>query len=558
MAGKFMRIIKVVIPMLTLILIVSQISGCSIFKSSEMVDMINAGQSITIELSKPSYDVVVKGQQQDDAVWTQLDQLKTFNTGFRQEFDELFNVNIITQNGVNGKSGSLYVDQAGDRDGNTTLEDAFRNKVFVTKYWNDPTVKSGLGKIASDAYTDVESNDPNAIEASLNAYYNLLPDSTNPSSFNATESVSREQFYSLVFKSTEGVKDITVDKTFEDAIGGATADSKFAQEVDQEGFLSVSDKSLDATAYTGSISRAEAIYMIVNANFPDKLAKVTGKEPAFSDTKNAGDLALKAGFKTKDPTTKEIVGKDKWQAYTLAYMLQNPDQGMQEELYKAMVVAKQLGLISGTDSRWDEPISKSEAIQLVVNTELAKNTAYGYLSTVEYGNVNAAKFNVASDGHEVLGVDNKGLSYGSDWTEVPAAQVPADPNKELISGITLQQAKLDIDTQRTSCKANGDSDADTNKLLTQLAQDLGTTLDEIARLPEITESIKPTPSKPSKVEPKTETSKPSNNTANIKSDSGSDSGNYEDLPDWQKATMGAPDGSDLSVPDLTGVPNPFK
>jgi hypothetical protein len=374
-----MRIKKLVIPILTLIILVSQLSGCAVMSSNEMVDMINQGQSVTIELPKPAYDIVIKGQQQENIDWVQLDQLKTFNQGFRQGVDEVFNINIVTENGMNGKSGCLYVDEAGDRNGNTTLEDALRNKVFVTKYWQNADVKSQLVKLASEAYTDVDGNDTYAILGTINAYYNLLPNAENPSSFNPTQSLTREDFYTLVFKTEEGVRDINVDKRFADAVGGETNFTKFAQEVDEYGFLSVANKSLDANSYKGSISRAEAIYMIVNKHFPEELAKVTGKEQAFKDTKNAGDLALKAGFKYKDKETKEIIGKDRWQAYTLAYMLQNPDKGMQEDLYKAMVVAKQLNLIPGDESRWDEPISKAEAIQLVVNTHLAKNSLYGYL-----------------------------------------------------------------------------------------------------------------------------------------------------------------------------------
>lgn len=511
MAGKFMLVRKIIIPIMTLVIMASQLSGCAIMDSKEMISMIDAGQSITIEVAKPNYDVVIKGEQQKDTGWVQLDQLKTFNTGFRQGFDEIFNINIVTENKVNGKSGSLYVDESGDRSGNTTIEDAFRNKTFVTKYWNEPAVKSALAKIALEAYTDIDGSDTYAIAGALNAYYNLMPDSVNPSSFNATQSMSREQFYTLVFKSTEGVKEIRIDQDFEKAIGGATEYSKYAQEVDELGFLSVSNKSLDGSSYKGSISRAEAIYMVVNSNFADKLAEVTGKEKAFSDTKNAGDLAYKAGFKVKNKETKEITGKDRWQSYTLAYMLQNPDKGMQSELYNAMVIAKDLGIVGGTESRWDEPISKSEAIQLMVNTQLAKNKVYGYLSTAEYGKLNAAKFKINVEGQNVLGVDGNGMKFGKDWAEVPSAQVPVNPNTELSSGRTLADAKRMIDGERDRCNDRGYSAEDTKAVLTQMAKDLGTTLDEVERLPDAPVNVVK-PAEQNQASKPTQQTQPSNTT----------------------------------------------
>lgn len=571
MASKFMRVKKLVIPTLTLIILVSQLSGCAVMSSNEMVDMINQGRSITIELPKPAYDIVIKGQQQEDIEWVQLDQLKTFNQGFRQGVDEVFNINIVTENGINGKSGCLYVDEAGDRNGNTTLEDALRNKVFVTKYWQDADVKTKLAKLANEVYTDVDGNDTYAILGAINAYYNLMPNAENPSSFNPTQSLTREDFYTLAFKTEEGVRDINVDKRFADAVGGETKFTKFAQEVDEYGFLSVANKSLDANSYKGSISRAEAVYMMVNKHFPEELAKVTGKEQAFKDTKNAGDLALKVGFKYKDKETKEILGKDRWQAYTLAYMIQNPDKGLQDELYKAMVVAKQAGLISGDESRWDEPISKAEAIQLVINTHLAKNNLYGYLSKVEYGKNDLSKFTVESeDPYKVIGVDEEGMKYGKDWVQVPKEQFKLDPNTKLENGLTLAQAKQLINELGEKWIKEGVSADEVQKRQEFIAKDMGTTLETLEALPNTTVNNSNTESS---TKPSSGSTKPSSgSTSGSSSSSGKTSGgsssgssssgsnwreDYEKLPDWQKEFTIDPDEEmDFSVPD--SVKDPFE
>ncbi len=481
MAGQFMGIKRVTIPMLTLIILSSQLLGCASMKSQDMVDMINKGQSIVLEVAKPSYDIKVKGTQQTDSAWVQLDALKTYNNGFRQGFDEIFNINIVTDNGINGKAGCLYVDETGDRNGNTTLEDAFRNKAFVTKYWNDSAVKTKIGKVADQAYTDVSSSDSYALAGALNAYYNLLPDSKDPSSFNGSQSLSREQFYTLVFRSEEGVKEIKVDSAFATAVGGETANTKYAQGVDQYAFLKAGDKSLDGNTYKGSISRAEAVYMLVKQNFPQELAKASGSDKAYNDTKNGGDIALKAGFKTEKGN--QEISKDRWQSYTLAYMLQNPNKGMQSELYKAMVVSNKLGLISGKDSRWDEPISKAEAIMLSVNVQIAKNKAFGYLSEAEYGKINPSKFKVVTDKTKILGKTEDGLNYGDGWIETAAGQTLADPSKKLSSGLSLWESKLALDSARKNMASMGLTDLELQAFLEGEAKKLGTSLAEIQQLP---------------------------------------------------------------------------
>ncbi|MBM7854135.1 hypothetical protein JOC37_000507 [Desulfohalotomaculum tongense] len=511
MASKFIKFKKIIVPIMSTVIITSQLTGCAAVNSKEMINMIDSGQSIALEVSKPSYEVVIQGEPQGMLDWVQLDQLKTYNKGFRQGFDELFNINIVTENGVNGKNGCLFVDEEGDRNGNTTLEDALRNKVFVTKYWKNTEVKSKLVDLAEQIYTDIDGNTVYGITGAINAYYNLLENAVNPSAFNPTQSLSRDEFYALVFKSEEGVREIEIDKEFENAIGGPTEYSKYAQEVDEYGFLSVANKSLDATSYKGSISRVEAIYMMVNKHFPDELAKVKGTEKAFKDTRNGGDIALYLGFKYKDKKTKEIIAKDRWQAYTLATMLRNPDMKMQEELYKAMVAAKKLNLIPGEESRWDEPLNRAEAIQLIMNTHLAKNKLYGYLSDVEFGKMNIDQNTTDQtddttgqiNTDEVLGETEDGRKYGDGWEEIPTSIVPADPNKKLKSGITLWEAKVLIKDNRENLKSLGYSEEDIKQVEEGLYRDLGTTAEEIARCPDRPQ-VPVTTQKPSQPKPEVE------------------------------------------------------
>jgi RNA polymerase sigma factor (sigma-70 family) len=359
----------------------------------ELANLINSEKTVTIEVAKPSaYTIAVKGQQQGDVNWIQLDQLKTYAT-FRQEFDKEFNINVITMNNVNGKSGCMYVDKTGDRNGNTTLNDAFRNKVFIEKYWNNSDVKNAILKLANDAYTDVDNNDSYELTGAINAYYNLLNDAAAPDSFNATQSVTREQFYTLMYKSSTpvGTDYLTnyngASDEFTKAVGGKeTAYTPFAKQEAQYGFLDYKNGSLNGTNISSSITRAEAVYSVIMANFKAEYDKFNiNTNSGFKDVKNGGNIAESGQ------------GKKEWQLYTLAYMMDHQDKGMQEELYKAIALANQLGIVTPDDNgdlRWDEPISKSESIQLIIDTQLALDKTKGYLSTVEYGNNNVSKFTI--------------------------------------------------------------------------------------------------------------------------------------------------------------------
>lgn len=481
MAGKFMKVKTLVVPVISLIVLASQIFGTSVVASASMVDMINNGQEITIEVSQPSYSVDVQGTQQQTFEWTQLDQLKTFNA-FRQGFDEVFNINTITEGGINGKSGCLFVDKDGDRNGNTTLQDALRNKVFVTKYWSDSNVKNKVIALGKEAYTDVSESDSYALAGAINAYFNLIPSGENPTAFNPTKSMTREDFYSMVFRGTTSVDTITTDQSFVSALGGKTMLSDYAQGVDELGFLSINNKSLDQSSYKGSISRAEAVYMLVNKLMPDQLEKVSGTDKAYRDCKNAGDLALKAGFKDKN-SDGTITSKDRWQSYTLAYMMQHPEDGMQEELYKAMVVAKNNNLISESDSRWDEPISQAEAVNMLVSAGLAQNNLYGYTSEAEYGKINANKFTISTEEQVVKGYNADGTAYGDGWAEPSAEEKTSDPNKVLSSGLTLFEAGQQIKALVNNLQSMGESVDSNMDYINKQCDKLGTTYEEISKLP---------------------------------------------------------------------------
>lgn len=421
---------------LTAVLVMTQLTGCIKQETKDMVAMIDAGETLLLEPSSPStYEIkTMTGETDSSDNWVQLDQLKTYNMGFRQEFDEIFNINTVAeevQGGIGGKQGSLYVKSVNGqemRSGNTTINDIFRNKTFITKYWDDKSTQTKLKSLVGKAYSDIDENSGFALIAVLNAYCNLLEDAKNPDSFNPTQSVSRENFYELLYKSSAGVSNIDYDSETDEfalAVGGDTKYTKYAKQVENLNFITTGNKGLDGINISKPISRAEAIYMLVQKYFPEEYAATTGKESAYADTTNAEDLAFKVGFKQevekerqnaetgKTEKYKELIIKDKWELYTLGYMFKNSDKGLQSEIYRAMVVAKQAGILKSDNCRWNEVLSRSEAIVLLVNTQLALNDRDGYVSTTEYATIEAPNQNIDINTGETGTGEGNGSNEGT-------------------------------------------------------------------------------------------------------------------------------------------------
>ena len=61
MASKFMRIKKVVIPLITLVILVSQISGCAIMNRDDAVGIMEENSEVVVEYAEPDEDAGAEG-----------------------------------------------------------------------------------------------------------------------------------------------------------------------------------------------------------------------------------------------------------------------------------------------------------------------------------------------------------------------------------------------------------------------------------------------------------------------------------------------------------------
>ena len=334
-----------------MVIIASQLMGCAAVSQSELLQMINQGDAIEIEVATP----INQEQGTESALdWQELASLST-NPDLRDSWDDIL---MITPTDT-GKNGVLYANAEGNNEPNNTLRVALHNSEFL-KYLDSEADSLQLSNAVQGNYADLEENDTTrALYMGINGYFNLLPDA-NPNYANPDSTLQRNEFMAMVFRAETPVQDLTADSAFADAVGQSDYNI-YAQGLAGNSYLDTASKSLNNLTANGTITRAEALYLLMSRYFSDDMASVDVKTATFNDAKDGGDIASKQKF-IEDGTQ-----KDYWKSYELTYAIQNPDDGLPTDLYKALVVAKSKGLVTDT-TRWDEALTKSEAIEFLVKT----------------------------------------------------------------------------------------------------------------------------------------------------------------------------------------------
>lgn len=376
MSGKFMTVKKFIIPTLTVVIMASQLMGCSAVSQKELLQMLDTGTTIEIEVAVPNTDGMHDGTEAD-ANWNPLDLIKT-SPALRAEIESLYG---ITPYGDESKNGIFYIDLEGNQCGNNTLYNVFANNTFRTKYWNDETMRLKLAELASNAYTDVEfdANDTDdAVLAAYLTYFDLMGvgGEENLGEANLDSTISRIDAMSAVFRAeTPNTDDIPRNEAFLSSVyyNESNTNILLASNMADYSYLDAASGSMNETTANSTITRGEFVYMIATKYFAQDYKDANAKAECFSDAKNAGDLITKNKLQDKAQVRSAV----------LKYCIQNPDDGCPEEIYKALVVAKDKGIIVGDESRWDEGLTKKEMISMLTNayiqlpTQLSAETGIG-------------------------------------------------------------------------------------------------------------------------------------------------------------------------------------
>lgn len=281
--------------------------------------------------------------------WKQLDQLTTFSELRELMEDEL----KIIKFGAGSKNGSIYVDPEGNWTGNSTLYYAFQNKEFVKEYWENRDFIGKISEKAESMFSDI-STAATGLYAAINCYYNILPTNSDETS-GLMNYISRKEAMSALCRADTPVREYDCEKF--NGVFGKDPFNYYAQQVEDCSYLKVSDNSLNPYTYNSAITRAEAVYMIVQRYFKEEYENTDVNSNPFTDCKNAGNVMENLKVTTDySPET-----------YSLEYCLQNTNKGVPEDLYKAMLVAYKHGVI-GKQTNWNKSVLGGDMLSLLIKT----------------------------------------------------------------------------------------------------------------------------------------------------------------------------------------------
>jgi len=403
-----MKIKKILVPAMALVMMLAPLTGC------EKDNNKNNGSSF-VDASAESKSVPA------EITWTMLEKMTSY-PNIRKIVDTEFG-NYTLDSGE--KKGSFYKNPEGEN----TLFTVFSYE-FVSKTLDELslTADSEIVKNIAIDYKDVNEDDYR--EALINAYFELLPDDDT---FNGNLLLSKAESMAMVMRAITPVKSITATPGFEEAVKceeGSIYNTyiAYAEPMADYIYTTASGKNLYAENFSGAMTRGEFIYMVINAIYGvDELATYNPSEASSVNDCEKGVVWGLSGEGERD------------KALNLAINSKSTDENKgkaPEEIYRAVAFANENGII-GSESRWESNISKSEAIEILVNTILSY-----YESNPD------AMYDQANGGStEMLEVAGKALWDKQDKNDMSCTEEEfiADYVEMLASGATEEQFAEGID-----------------------------------------------------------------------------------------------------------------
>ena len=355
------------ISALILIALTAQLTGCNDNTVDEQLgnvssDISESDNSLSSDeqLTENSSDLSEQQDEPQEIVpfeWQTISELAKYPT-IRKATNTALNIQ-------SGK-GSIYIDLEGHQQLNNTLLNALRNKEFGETQLNDSAITNQITAAVNETFTDLEESDEKA--AFFNSYWYLLPDEAGEvAEFKGSQTLTRAQAMTLVMRAITPVEDGRKPKTdsaFTAAVGD-TVYTDYASYVNSKAYLNTTDNTLNEGYFNGKMSRAEYIYLCLNSVFS-------------ADELNSIDI-----------TKADLSDCIKGEGNDLVAAVENPDNGVPESLYNAIARANVLGIVNN-ETRWDEPITKTEAVDMFVATVQAYNGKYGYVVDLETAQANEA------------------------------------------------------------------------------------------------------------------------------------------------------------------------
>lgn len=351
-----------IVTAITAMTIASQLCGCNndktspLVKSMEEISQNNSEVEIIVNVPKD-----IKNGEEELPYWGELEALED-QKDLRNFIDKQLKIRHLKTSAYDSsKNGVMYVDPETENwESNNTLENVFKNKKFV-EYFDNAEVQNAIQEEARKTYCDLDDKSSDTVRlAALNAYFNIFADDERNGYFNGDSTLTRAEFMSGLIRAS--VKYDQDAKPLPELLRklGYSRNIVYAENVNEaleNCYLTVDSGDLDKLTFNGKITRAEAIYMLVNKYYPEELKNEIEDGETYSDCKNAGDV---------------LEGTEYTRKVALRVMLDNPTEGIEENLYKALKLAYDHKLLTEDgkvldESRWNEALTKAEALQMIVN-----------------------------------------------------------------------------------------------------------------------------------------------------------------------------------------------
>ena len=347
MSGKYMKIKRVIIPTITMVIIASQLFGCASTTKQEAYDMMRETEQIELEYAVPDYDSNAEESKVELLPWLQLSSLET-HPELRSAFEELVGVTGTTGN----KEGTLYYNpKTQEADQNVTLYMATKNSA-ISSYFANIDAMTKFGEIATENYTDIEADDVNAPYATINAYFELLPDQED-GQFDGDSTISRAQAMALLMRATTQVNESQAPETNNDftAVVGESQYTNFAAPMNEYSYINT-DNGLTEQSFNGTMTKGEYIALVTNYIRADYVAtlKESGYTDLYSDT---SDITI---------STVSDAGNIKY-----SEAISDASKGVPTDLYETFKLAIKNGYLAEADLEdWDSALTKADAVSLFI------------------------------------------------------------------------------------------------------------------------------------------------------------------------------------------------
>ena len=336
---------KIVTLLLVLSIATISITACG-NKTATNTDTVESSTEISTEISTETNDTTTDEAQVESLLWTALGHLES-HPELRAKVDEYFGVTGT----VGNKEGGMYTNSlTQETDQNMTLfmvmtDYNFRQNFLLEKPMTD------LGNMALEHYADIEVDDVTAPYATINAYFELLPDQ-EAGQFDGDSTISRAQAMALVMRATTPVNEAQapeVDAEFTTAVG-STEYTDFAAPMNNYAYINT-ETGLNEGVFNTAMSKGEYICMLTNF-------LVEKYDETFEES----------GFTNKDLLDANIsVVKDAG-SISYAEAIKDDLQGVPSDMYATFTKAVQYGLVpESLLEDWSSSITKAEAIELFMD-----------------------------------------------------------------------------------------------------------------------------------------------------------------------------------------------